>query len=285
MSQSADAYLELPAGKAVYAEGDPGSTMFIIESGSIDLMLAARGAEPIASLGAGDFFGEASMLADQPRFTSAIVRKPARLLKIERAGFADLLGQDVGIAIAIMGKLTQRHQQCEARLASLLVDVVAPKRKSASAAAPDRIAPSSAVQPETIKQSAKSIPVESRTTIEPPRASPPAAKLRGGCVLKHAKGSLFTLDSSLNEFLVGRPDPGAGINPEINLSDVDPTRSLSRRHAKLVRQGQLFFVREEARTVNGTFVNNVRIGTGVDVPIKPGDTLRFGAVEVEFSAA
>ena len=104
-------------------------------------------------------------------------------------------------------------------------------------------------------------------------------------MLKHVKGGVFALDPAINEYLVGRPDPGAGINPEIDLSDVDPTRSLSRRHAKLVCQGQLFFVREETRTVNGTFVNNVRVGTGVDVPIKPGDTLRFGAVEVEFSAA
>ena len=77
----------------------------------------------------------------------------------------------------------------------------------------------------------------------------------------------------------------AGINPEINLTSVDPTRSLSRRHAKLIRQGRLFFVREEAATVNGTFVNNVRVATGQDVPIKPGDKLRFGAVEVEFAAA
>ena len=285
MSQSADAHLELPAGKAVYAEGDPGSTMYIIESGSIDLMLAARGAEPIASLGPGDFFGEASMLADQPRFSSAIVRKPARLLKIERTGFADLLGQNVGIAISILDKLAQRYQQCEMRLSAALADASANKRKPTAAASPDRISPPVAAQPETIKQSAKSIPLESRTTIEPPRASPPVAKLRGGCVLRHAKGGVFVLDPSINEFLVGRPDPGAGINPEIDLSDVDPTRSLSRRHAKLVRQGQLFFVREEARTVNGTFVNNVRIETGVDVPIKPGDALRFGAVEVEFSAA
>ncbi len=285
MSQSADAYLELPAAQAVYAEGDSGLTMYIIEAGTIDLMLAARGADSIASLGPGDFFGEASMLDDQPRFTSAIARTPVRLLKIERAGFADLLRQDVDIAISILRKLAHRHQQCEIRLSSALREATGNKGKPANAASPDRKGPSSAAQPQTIKQSAKSVPVESRTTIEPPRASPPAAKLRGGCVLKHAQGIEFVLDPAINEFLVGRPDPGAGINPEVNLSDVDPTRSLSRRHAKLVRQGQLFFVREETRTVNGTFVNNVRIGTGVDVPIKPGDTLRFGAVEVEFSAA
>lgn len=269
----------------MYAEGDPGLTMYIIESGSVDLMLAVRGADPIASLGPGDFFGEGSLLDDQPRFSSAIVRKPARLLKIERSALADLLGQDVGIAIALLRKLAQRNQQSEIRLASALVEANSRKGKPANAASAERFAPPSAPTPETVKQSAKSMPAESRTTIEPPRASPPAAKLRGGCVLRHASGGSFALDPAINEFLVGRPDPGAGVNPEVNLSDVDPTRSLSRRHAKLVRKGQLFFVREETRTVNGTFVNNTRIGTGVDVPIKPGDTLRFGAVEVEFSAA
>lgn len=284
MSQSVDAYLELPAGQAVYAEGDSGSTTYIIESGGVDLFLAALGAEAIVSLGPGDFFGEASMLVDQPRFCSAIVRTPARLLKIERAGFADLLRQDAGIAIAMLRKLAQRKQQCELRLASALIEAAGNRRKPANPSSPEQKTPAAAAIPETVKQPAKAKPVE-RTTIEPPRASPPSARLRGGCVLKHAGGGVFVLDPAINEFLVGRPDPGAGVNPEVNLSDVDPTRSLSRRHAKLVRQGQLFFVREDARTVNGTFVNNVRIGTSVDVPIRPGDTLRFGAVEVEFSAA
>lgn len=269
----------------MYAEGDPGLTMYIIESGSVDLMLAARGADPIIRLGPGEFFGEESLLDDQPRFTSAIVRTPARLLKIERSGLADLLHQDVQIAIAILRKLAHRYQQCEVRLASALAGAGSHKGKPVNTAAPGRVDSASATPSETVKQSAKSIPAESRTTIEPSRASPPAAKLRGGCVLRHAKGGVFALDPAINEFLIGRPDPGAGVNPEVNLSDVDPTRSLSRRHAKLVRKGQLFFVREETRTVNGTFVNNVRIGTGVDVPIKPGDTLRFGAVEVDFSAA
>ncbi len=44
-------------------------------------------------------------------------------------------------------------------------------------------------------------------------------------------------------------------------------------------------MREETSTVNGTFVNGTRVTTGNDVPIKPGDTLRFGAVEVLFTAA
>jgi hypothetical protein len=281
MSQSAVAYLDLPAGQAVFAEGDQGQTMYIVESGSVDLLLAARGKEPIASIGPGEFFGEMSLLDDQPRFASAIASTPTRLLKIERAGFPELLRGNVEIALKLLHTLAQRHQQCEMRLASALVEGAAQRRRSAPAPAP-KTEQSSTKPP-------KSAPEPSRTTIEPPPAVAPAPMLspksRGSCLLKHAKGQVFALDSALDEFLVGRPDVAAGINPEINLGDLDPTRSLSRRHAKLVRQGQLFFVREESGTVNGTFVNEVRVKTGVDVPIKPGDRIRFGAVEVEFAAA
>jgi hypothetical protein len=289
MSQSAVAYLDIPAGQAVFAEGDQGQTMYIVESGSVDLLLAARGKEPIASLGPGEFFGEASLLVDQPRFTSAVASVATRLLKIERAGFPELLRGNIEIAVKLLQMLARRHQQCEMRLASALAEGAAQKRKSASAPAASAVAAPAPRTQQSVAKPPRPAPAASQTTIEPPAAVAPAPvaspKTRDSCLLRHAKGQVFRLDSALNEFLVGRPDVASGINPEVNLGDLDPTRSLSRRHAKLVRQGQLFFVREETGTVNGTFVNEVRVKTGVDVPIKPGDRIRFGAVEVEFAAA
>jgi hypothetical protein len=227
-----------------------------------------------------------SMLDDQPRFASAIASEPCRLLRIERAELADLLGQNVGIAIAIMRKLAQRHQRCEMLLTDALGEAARLRKKPAAA---DAARPASVATPEpppapapAARDKAPAKPAApQRAESAPVAAQPP----RPSCQLRHAQGESFPLDPSISEFLIGRPDPAAGINPEINLSGVDPTRSLSRRHAKLVRQGQLFFVREEASTVNGTFVNNVRVTTGVDVPIKPGDKLRFGAVEVDFATA
>ena len=91
MSNAADTYLDLPAGKTVFVEGDAGQTMYIIESGAVDIVLAARGKQPIAQLGPGEFFGEMSMLDDQPRFASAIASEPCRLLKVERADLPELL--------------------------------------------------------------------------------------------------------------------------------------------------------------------------------------------------
>jgi len=276
MSKSADAYVDATAGETIFREGEPGQAMFIIESGQVDICLAARGSDPVATLGPGDFFGEMAMLEDQPRFASAIAREPCRLLRIERAQFADLVRQNFEIGVRIMRKLSARHRRAEARLGEALVEigrlrsVAAPARKPVAAAA--GAAPVAAAAP-----------VQQRAAPKPVAAKAP--KTQEACQLRHASGQVFPLDPAAAQFLVGRPDPVAGINPEIDLSGIDATRSLSRRHAKLVREGRLYFVREEVGTVNGTFVNGVRVTTGVDVAIKPGDKLRFGAVEVDFAVA
>lgn len=99
-----------------------------------------------------------------------------------------------------------------------------------------------------------------------------------------ASGQRFPLESGRDEFLVGRIDPVTGITPEINLGPLDTARSLSRRHAKLLRQGALLFVREEVGTANGTFINGQRLATGTATPVKPGDRLRFGTIDVELVA-
>jgi hypothetical protein len=282
MSKSADFHLDVPAGQAVFREGDPGQTMFIIESGVVEIFLAARGKDVVAALGPGDFFGEMAMLEDQPRFASAIALEPSRLLRIERAEFADLLRQNIEIAVRIMRKLAARHRRSEARVVEVLGEIARLRGKLEAVPVPSK--------PATVDSASARAPAVASRPAQPAPAAPPAPapaapKVLGVCLLRHAQGEVFPLDSSVAQFLVGRPDPVAGINPEINLSGVDPTRSLSRRHAKLVREGRLYFVREEVGTVNGTFVNGVRVKTGVDVPIKPGDKLRFGAVEVEFAAA
>ena len=127
----------------------------------------------------------------------------------------------------------------------------------------------------------------------PPMAAPPAAAVapqavtRGsaGLALLHAaSGERFVLEPGRDEFLVGRIDPVTGITPEINLGPLDSARSLSRRHAKLLRQGALLFLREEVGTANGTFLNGQRLATGAPVGVKPGDRLRFGTIETELIA-
>jgi hypothetical protein len=261
MGGAKDPFLQVAAGQPVFREGDAGTEMYIIETGTVDILRESRGGEPLATLEAGDFFGEMAVLEDQPRFATAVARTPARLLRIDRAAFGDVLSQNVEIAIRIMRKLTARLRRAEQRATESHAALEDFRRKlSARAEAP---APAAA----------------------PPPAAAPAATPGGGVLrLVHAaSGQQFGLVGSV-EFLVGRPDPVTGINPEINLGPLDATRSLSRRHAKIVLDGGQVMLREDVGTTNGTFVNGTRIKTGEPVALKAGDKLKFGSVEIDVVA-
>lgn len=255
MSAAKDPFLQVAAGQPVFREGDAGSEMYIIETGTVDILRESRGGEPLATLEAGDFFGEMAVLEDQPRFATAIARTPVRLLRIDRAAFGDVLSQNVEIAIRIMRKLTARLRRAEQRAGEAHGALEDFRKKLAAKAEP-----------------------------APAPAGPPAAAASGPLRLVHAgSGQAFDLVGA-SEFLVGRPDPVTGINPEINLGPLDLSRTLSRRHAKLVLADGALVLREDVGTTNGTFVNGVRVKTGEPVVLKAGDKLKFGSVEIDVVA-
>lgn len=264
MSKSSSFHIDLAAGDAVFREGESGDAMFIIESGSIEIRSSARGYAPIATLGSGDFFGDMSLLEDRPRSADAIALEPARLLRIDRSAFADLLRQNVEIGVRIMRKIAARQRRTEQQLDEALAELERLKAAQGSEVPPPATAP---VEEAAVRVSA---------------AHPPAAR---SFVLRHAGGEEIPLAADRGELLIGRPDPVTGTDPDINLTAHDPTRSLSRRHAKLVLAGDGWVLREEVGTVNGTYVNGERVTTGVDVALQPGDRLRFGAVEIDYAVA
>jgi CRP-like cAMP-binding protein len=100
--------------------------------------------------------------------------------------------------------------------------------------------------------------------------------------LVHLRSGMEFRLAGNGETTVGRVDPVTGIEPEIDLSPVDVQRSVSRRHAQVVQKDTKFYVVEEIGTINGTFVNGLRVETGVPVELKPGDEVRFGLVDVVF---
>ena len=115
-------------------------------------------------------------------------------------------------------------------------------------------------------------------------AAAQAAAMVAPHVLRHAQGAI-AVPADQAECLVGRPDPATGAIPEINLGPLDLARSLSRRHARLLVAGSTVSLREEPGVANGTWVNGERLAAGQTVSLKPGDKLRFGAIELEFGTA
>ena len=90
----------------------------------------------------------------------------------------------------------------------------------------------------------------------------------------------FLLNKETN--LVGRTDPQSNIFPDIDLSRFDPETKISRRHARIWREGDTFLV-EDLGSINGTVVNDaVRLGPRQPRPLANGDRLRLGETTLHF---
>ena len=96
---------EEPAGWVLVEVGQPGSGMFVLEEGTVQVQTPdGRHWE----LGPGEFFGELALLTDQPRNARIQAKTPVRCLAISRMDFQKLLKEEPDIAVAMLPRLAQR---------------------------------------------------------------------------------------------------------------------------------------------------------------------------------
>jgi EAL domain-containing protein (putative c-di-GMP-specific phosphodiesterase class I) len=73
------------AGEVIFREGEMGDRAYVIESGSVEILTSRGGAEvTLASLCAGDLFGEMALIDNKPRSASARAAEPTTLVLISR---------------------------------------------------------------------------------------------------------------------------------------------------------------------------------------------------------
>src|SRR6266498_18812 len=90
----------------------------------------------------------------------------------------------------------------------------------------------------------------------------------------------FVLQKDNN--LLGRTDPHSNVFPEVDLSRFDPETKVSRRHARIWREGETFLV-EDLGSVNGTVINDsVRLAPRQPRVLDSGDKLRLGKTTPHF---
>ena len=96
---------EEPAGWVLVEVGQPGSGMFVLEEGIVEVQTPnGRSWE----LGAGEFFGELALLTDDPRKARVRSKTPVRCLAISRSDFQELLQEEPEIALAMLPRLAER---------------------------------------------------------------------------------------------------------------------------------------------------------------------------------
>jgi CRP-like cAMP-binding protein len=237
-----DATASYAAGDVIFREGDLGTEMFIIQDGEVNIIKHINGeAHLLSRLEKGDFFGEMAVLENVPRTADAVAVTEVRTVVINGARFDEMLRKNPEVAVRIIRKYSKRLREANALLERLMGKEIDHDHAALDA-----------------------------TQIAPPE------KVRHR-LIDLASGTAFFFSSG-DETTIGRADPVTGILPDIDLTPVDVNRSVSRRHAKVIRSGSEYHVLEEVGTVNGTYVNEQRIPTGVPVTLHNGDSLKIGLI-------
>ncbi len=113
---------EFPKGHVLFREGEPGKEMFVVQSGKVNITKTVRDTEKIlATLGAGEFFGEMALLNNKPRSAGATMAEPGKLLVIDPRTFEAMIRGNVEIAVRLIKKLSDRLQEADDQIENLLL--------------------------------------------------------------------------------------------------------------------------------------------------------------------
>src|SRR5256885_15307510 len=113
---------EFKRGDVLFREGEPGKEMYVIQSGKVNITKTVReNAKILATLGAGEFFGEMSILNNKPRSAGAVVAEDAKLLVIDPKTFEAMIRGNVEIAVRLIKKLSDRLQEADEQIEKLLL--------------------------------------------------------------------------------------------------------------------------------------------------------------------
>ncbi len=104
--------IDFPAGYSVFSEGEPGETMFLILSGTVDIR---SGDTVVASLGPKQCFGEMALLDAEPRSATVKATSELSALQIFHDDFTEMLAEKPEIARGIIKVLTRRLREANRR--------------------------------------------------------------------------------------------------------------------------------------------------------------------------
>ncbi len=95
--------------EVIFHQGDPGDALHVITRGSVKIVLPSPEGEEaiIATLRAGDFFGELALLDSEPRSATATAVETTETLVLPRTIFRELLDAHPELRDALFAALTQ----------------------------------------------------------------------------------------------------------------------------------------------------------------------------------
>jgi CRP/FNR family transcriptional regulator/CRP/FNR family cyclic AMP-dependent transcriptional regulator len=117
---------KFPKDSVIFFEHDPGDSLFMILSGRVKVtILSDDGREIILSvLGEKDFFGEMSLLDNEPRSATAIAMEDTEVVILHQKEFLSIVEKRPRILVLLLAVLSSRLRKANHQIGSLaLLDV------------------------------------------------------------------------------------------------------------------------------------------------------------------
>jgi len=102
----------------IVRQGDEADALYFVQSGEVEVRLrGADGTEtPVATIGAGDYFGEIGVLTGGARLADVVALEPTELLRLSKADYERFLAQVVEIDQELGRKAMKRAGDSARRL-------------------------------------------------------------------------------------------------------------------------------------------------------------------------
>lgn len=100
-------------GEVIFQEGDPGTGLYVILEGLVQISAVVGQAERrvLSQFGAGEFFGEMAVIDNAPRSATVTADKDSRLLFIARDEMLTLMEQVPALTVALLREFTHRLRE------------------------------------------------------------------------------------------------------------------------------------------------------------------------------
>ncbi|HZN12805.1 MAG TPA: cyclic nucleotide-binding domain-containing protein [Acidimicrobiales bacterium] len=102
--------LSFAEGDIIVTEGDEDGRFYLVLEGKARIV---KGRRTLATLGAGDYFGEISLIDGEPRSATVLALGPIRALTIARWNFRPLLEEHPAIARKLLLEMCRRVRELD----------------------------------------------------------------------------------------------------------------------------------------------------------------------------
>jgi CRP-like cAMP-binding protein len=217
------------AGEVIFFENDMGETAYVIEEGRVEVLKNMDGNNVhLAYIGAGEPFGEMSIIDEKPRSATIVAVEKTAVREIHREDFVQNLQTDPEMTIRLLKVLFERLREANA----MILQFHRPQAE---------LGPLKAAQPQSAgDQSAAVVCLEALT----PQAR---RALQDG-----------SLEITKFPFRIGRRSSDPMVENDLSIPDAAPMQ-ISRHHVALVKQDGGIGVRDRGSRL-GSLVDGKRVG-------------------------